>query len=59
MVDIGIQLIVLKAYTGACKLIHVKAAGAEYFFIGQDMTYGRDPFECIEDPRKYLTSIGW
>lgn len=36
-----------------------KAAGAEYFFIEQDMTYGRDPFDCIRDSREYLTSIGW
>ncbi|AKK10143.1 sugar phosphate isomerase/epimerase family protein [Corynebacterium uterequi] len=34
-------------------------AGAEFFFIEQDMTYGRDPFDCIKDSREYLTSIGW
>ena len=34
-------------------------AGAEYFFIEQDMTYGRDPFDCIRDSREYLASIGW
>lgn len=34
-------------------------AGAEYFFIEQDMTYGRDPFDCISDSRKYLKSIGY
>lgn len=34
-------------------------AGAEYFFIEQDMTYGRDPFDCIRDSREYLTSIGY
>ncbi|MGO4957844.1 sugar phosphate isomerase/epimerase family protein [Luteococcus sp. Sow4_B9] len=100
----------LKAYSGVCKLIHVKdyrvgalppealdlfasgdvakgydmfvnivefaevgqgnmnwpellpaslAAGAEYFFIEQDMTYGRDPFDCIKDSREYLKSIGY
>lgn len=101
----------LKAYTGACKLIHVKdfriaplpaevyakfeakelegkdfydvflglaqfaevgqgnmnwpellpaaeAAGAEYFLIEQDDTYGRDPIDCIRDSREYLRSIG-
>lgn len=35
------------------------AAGAEYFFIEQDMTYGRDPFDCIKDSREYLKSIGY
>lgn len=34
-------------------------AGAEYFFIEQDMTYGRDPFDCIKDSREYLRSIGY
>ncbi len=36
-----------------------EAAGAEFFFIEQDMTYGRDPFDCIADSRAYLTSIGY
>ncbi|QCR53477.1 sugar phosphate isomerase/epimerase [Brachybacterium sp. SGAir0954] len=102
----------LKAYTGACKLIHVKdfriaplpaevyakfeakelegkdfydvflglaqfaevgqgnmnwpellpaaeAAGAEYFLIEQDDTYGRDPIDCIRESREYLRSIGY
>ena len=35
------------------------AAGAEFFFIEQDDTYGRDPFDCIADSRAYLRSIGW
>lgn len=34
-------------------------AGAEYFFIEQDDTYGRDPFDCIADSREYLRSIGY
>ena len=34
-------------------------AGAEYFFIEQDDTYGRDPFDCIADSRAYLKSIGY
>lgn len=34
-------------------------AGAEYFFIEQDMTYGRDPYDCIRDSREYLASIGY
>ncbi len=100
----------LKAYSGVCKLIHVKdfrvvpvaqevvdlmaagkfaegfagfiniaqfaevgqgnmnwpellpasiEAGAEFFFIEQDDTYGRDPFDCIADSRAYLKSIGY
>lgn len=36
-----------------------EAAGAEYFFIEQDDTYGRDPFDCIADSRAYLRSIGY
>ena len=36
-----------------------EAAGAEYFFIEQDMTYGRDPLDCIKDSRAYLASIGY
>ncbi|MDO5534445.1 MAG: TIM barrel protein [Propionibacteriaceae bacterium] len=36
-----------------------KAAGAEFFFIEQDDTYGRDPFDCIADSRAYLKSIGY
>lgn len=34
-------------------------AGAEYFFIEQDFTYGRDPMDCIKDSRAYLKSIGY
>lgn len=102
----------LEAYTGACKLIHVKdfriaplpaetyakfeakelegkdfydvflnlaqfaevgqgnmnwpallpaaeKAGAEYFLIEQDDTYGRDPIDCIRESREYLRSIGY
>lgn len=36
-----------------------EAAGAEFFFIEQDDTYGRDPFDCIADSRAYLRSIGY
>lgn len=35
------------------------AAGAEFFFIEQDMTYGRDPYDCIRDSREYLRGIGY
>ncbi|QIK72273.1 sugar phosphate isomerase/epimerase [Propioniciclava coleopterorum] len=34
-------------------------AGAEFLFIEQDDTYGRDPFDCIADSRAYLASIGY
>ena len=36
-----------------------EAAGAEYFFIEQDDTYGRDPVTCIAESRAYLKSIGY
>lgn len=35
------------------------AAGAEFFFVEQDDTYGRDPFDCLADSRNYLRSIGY
>lgn len=35
------------------------AAGAEYLLIEQDLTYGRDPFDCLADSRAYLRSIGY
>lgn len=34
-------------------------AGAEYFFIEQDLTYGRDPFDCLAGSRQYLKGIGY
>ncbi|HET8795730.1 MAG TPA: TIM barrel protein [Arthrobacter sp.] len=34
-------------------------AGAEYFLIEQDDTYGRDPYDCIRESREYLGSIGY
>ncbi|MGM0385510.1 MAG: sugar phosphate isomerase/epimerase family protein [Actinomycetota bacterium] len=34
-------------------------AGAEYFFVEQDDTYGRDPYDCLADSREYLRSIGY
>lgn len=34
-------------------------AGAEYFLIEQDDTYGRDPYDCIRESREYLKSIGY
>lgn len=34
-------------------------AGAEYLLIEQDLTYGRDPFDCLADSRAYLRSIGY
>ncbi|MCB0965566.1 MAG: sugar phosphate isomerase/epimerase [Ilumatobacter sp.] len=35
------------------------AAGAEYFFVEQDETYGRDPYDCLAESRAYLRSIGY
>lgn len=35
------------------------AAGADFFFVEQDDTYGRDPFDCLKDSREYLASIGY
>ena len=34
-------------------------AGAEYFLIEQDDTYGRDPIDSIRESREYLKSIGY
>ncbi|MEL4505314.1 sugar phosphate isomerase/epimerase [Luteococcus sp. H138] len=34
-------------------------AGAEWFFIEQDDTYGRDPFDCLRESREYLKRIGY
>lgn len=36
-----------------------EAAGAEFFFIEQDDTYGRDPFDSVAQSRRYLASIGY
>lgn len=36
-----------------------EGAGVGFFFIEQDDTYGRDPFDCIADSRAYLRSIGY
>lgn len=36
-----------------------EAAGAEWLFIEQDDTYGRDPFDCIRESREYLKRIGY
>lgn len=36
-----------------------KDAGADYFFVEQDETYGRDPYDCLADSRDYLKGIGW
>lgn len=34
-------------------------AGADFFFIEQDLLYGRDAYDCIKDSREYLKSIGY
>ncbi|MBQ4638869.1 MAG: sugar phosphate isomerase/epimerase [Clostridia bacterium] len=36
-----------------------KTAGAEYFFIEQDNTYGRDPFESLEISANNLRKMGF
>ena len=35
------------------------AGGAEYFLIGQDDSYGRDPFDCLRDSRAHLVELGY
>ncbi|MDN5898678.1 MAG: TIM barrel protein [Brachybacterium sp.] len=34
-------------------------AGAEFFLIEQDDTYGRDPIDCIRESREYLKTLGY
>lgn len=36
-----------------------EAAGAEFFFIEQDDTYGRDPFDSVAQSRRYLATLGY
>jgi len=36
-----------------------EAAGADFFFVEQDDTYGRSPWDCLTDSRAYLRSIGY
>jgi len=45
--------------TAATIIEAAAAAGAEYLLIEQDLTYGRDPFDCLADSRAYLRSIGY
>ncbi len=40
-------------------LPEAEKAGAEFYFVEQDDTYGRDPFDCLADSREYLRSIGY
>lgn len=35
------------------------ASGVEHFFIEQDDTNGRDPFDCLTDSKKYLVEQGF
>ena len=32
--------------------------GSEYFLVEQDLSYGRDPFDCLKKSYDYLTSLG-
>jgi sugar phosphate isomerase/epimerase len=34
-------------------------SGAAFFFVEQDDTYGRDPFDCLKDSKEYLAGIGY
>ena len=33
--------------------------GSEYFLVEQDMTYGRDPFDCLKTSRDNLVKMGY
>ena len=35
------------------------AGGSEYFLVEQDMTYGRDPFDCLKTSRDNLVKMGY
>ena len=35
------------------------AGGSEYFLVEQDITYGRDPFECLKIPHDNLVKMGY
>lgn len=37
----------------------LKAGGVRYMLVEQDMLYGRDPFDCLEDSRKHLIELGY
>ena len=33
--------------------------GSEYFLVEQDMTYGRDPFDCLKTSHDNLVKMGY
>ena len=35
------------------------AGGSEYFLVEQDLTYGRDPFDCLKTSRDNLVKMGY
>jgi sugar phosphate isomerase/epimerase len=35
------------------------AGGSEYFLVEQDLTYGRDPFECLKTSHDNLVKMGY
>ena len=35
------------------------AGGSEYFLVEQDITYGRDPFECLKTSHDNLVKLGY
>lgn len=35
------------------------AGGSEYFLVEQDMSYGRDPFDCLKTSRDNLVKMGY
>ena len=35
------------------------AGGSEYFLVEQDLTYGRDPFDCLKTSRDNLIKMGY
>jgi hypothetical protein len=35
------------------------AGGSEYFLVEQDITYGRDPFECLKTSHDNLVKMGY
>ncbi|WNS40758.1 sugar phosphate isomerase/epimerase [Paenibacillus sp. MMS20-IR301] len=35
------------------------ASGVKYFLIEQDNTYGRDPFDCLQESADYLRQLGY
>ena len=48
------------SYDGAKACIEAGlAGGSEYFLVEQDITYGRDPFECLKTSHDNLVKMGY